>query len=106
LGLSINQYNGLGWDALRNKNYRGAFLFFEKGLMKDSTNLALLENLAHAYLFMGNYNKAIELYKKYRGQNIAPGQGWDAAIKSDFVTLKADGLPAEPMNKVLKELGM
>ena len=106
LNLSINQYTGLGWDALRNKDYNNAFTYFQKGLKIDSTNLGLLENLAHAYLFTGNYTQSIKIYKKYRGQNINLGFSWDAAIKSDFTSLKADGLPAEPMDKVLQELGL
>jgi len=106
LDLSFDGYNGLAWDALEAKDYNSALLYLQRGLKKDSSNLFLLGNLAHTYLFTGNYTKAIEIYKKHLGQNLNNNFSWEEMIKSDFTTLKADGLPIEPMDKVLKELNL
>jgi D-alanyl-D-alanine-carboxypeptidase/D-alanyl-D-alanine-endopeptidase len=104
LDLSFDGFNGLAWSALEVKDYSNAFFYLQQGLKRDSANLFLLGNLAHTYLFTGNYSKAIEIYKKHIGQNLPNYSSWVGMIISDFKTLKADGLPVEPMNKVLKEL--
>ena len=104
LNLTVTQFNGLTWDALQNKDIKNALSYSQQGLKVDSTYLLLLGNYAHANLFMGNYVKAIEIYKKYLGQKPSPAQRWEEMIKSDFKTFKALGYPVEPMDKVLKEL--
>ena len=95
----------LGWSALANNDCDNALAYLQMLLKKDSTSLGILINLAHAYLFTGNYTRAMAIYKKYRGQRIRD-MTWEEMVDLDFATLAPDGLSTKLMNRVLKELNL
>jgi O-antigen ligase len=54
----------IGMEYLANKNYPEAVLFLEKAYKVNATQMAILNNLAIAYVFTGNQGKALPLYEK------------------------------------------
>ncbi len=55
----------LGRHLLDTKNYDKAIGFLSKGLANEPSDSSLVKNLAHSYLFKGDFTKAIELYRQY-----------------------------------------
>jgi len=73
----------LGRHLLETKNYDKAIAFLSKGLTSEPTDSSLIKDLAHSYLFKGDFTKAIELYRHYlkSGQS---GNELSNSLKSDF----------------------
>lgn len=59
------QFGIFGRHLLENKDYDKAIRFLSRGMSMEPTDSSLLKNLAHSYLFKGNFTKAIELYQQY-----------------------------------------
>jgi hypothetical protein len=95
-----------GMEAIQNSDFNNAFNYLQVLLKKDSTSPIILMDIAHAYLFTGNYTRAIEIYKKHLDQNFNSNYTWEEIIRDDFEVLKGAGLPTKPMDKVLKELNI
>jgi len=73
--VSVNQ--ALGNYAIDNKKYKDSLGYFEKILFSTPTDPDLLEQIANSYLFMENWEKAIEYYKnaiKYYGTSANAAQ--------------------------------
>ena len=54
-----------GRHLLETKNYDKAIGFLSKGLVSEPSDSSLVKNLAHSFLFKGDFTKAIELYRQY-----------------------------------------
>lgn len=54
-----------GRHLLEIKNYDKAIGFLSKGLEIQPSDSLLVKDLAHAYLFKGDFSRAIELYQQY-----------------------------------------
>ena len=101
-----NEFNSMAWNQLDKKDFIGAASSCKEGLKFNSSDLFLWGNLAHSYLFSGNYNDAIAIYRKYLGQNLTKEMPWNDMIKQDFTDFKSKGFDATSMDKVLAELNI
>ncbi len=72
------QWSFFGRHLLETKNYDRAIGFLSKGLVSESSDSSLIKNLAHSYLFKGDFTKAIELYQQY----LKSGHAGNELIKS------------------------
>ena len=54
-----------GRHLLETKNYDKAIGFLSKGMASEPSDSSLVKNLAHSFLFKGDFTKAIGLYRQY-----------------------------------------
>lgn len=88
----ISDYINLGWYCILNKQFLLALKYLEKANNIDAYNLTVKGNLAHAYLLNGEYEKATEIYQKYKGQKMESGKLWEHMIIKDFDTFENNGI--------------
>lgn len=99
---SALDYSAIGYSYVMTKQYGKAIKYLKEGEQHDPTELAVKLNLAHAYLFNGNYVAAKTIYKEYQNQNITDSLGWTQKVKQDFEAFQKAGLPADDFERVLK----
>jgi tetratricopeptide (TPR) repeat protein len=84
-----------GRHFLETKNFDKAIGYLTKGLSIEPSNQMLIKDLAHSYLFKGEFNKAIELYRKYLSTGSEPRK----SLKDDFDYLRKAGFDHAPIKK-------
>lgn len=103
---STENYNGLGFCQLCLKKYEAAKKALQLGLGKDPDDLLLLGNLADYYLLTGNYNQAIEIYKKYRNEKMDDNRRFKLAVSDDLKEFERLGITSPDFAKVRRELNI
>ena len=95
----------LGRHLLETKNYDKAIVFLSKGLASDSADSSLEKNLAHSYLFKGDFAKAIELYRQYlkSGDN---ANELSKSLKNDFEYFRNAGFDHSVIKKASETLSL
>jgi CubicO group peptidase (beta-lactamase class C family) len=95
----------LGRHLLETKNYDKAIGFLSKGLASEPSDSSLVKNLAHSYLFKGDFTKAIELYRQY----LKSGGNANELIKSlkdDFEYFRNAGFDHSVIKKASETLSL
>lgn len=101
---SVLDYNALGQYYLYSKQFDKAMKALKEGEGKDESELLIQLNMAHVYLLKGDYKKAKEIHKKYRGQNVTPTLSWKARTQFDFDDLRKAGFVNDDFDRILKLL--
>lgn len=101
---SVLDYNALGQYYLYSKQFDKALKALKEGEGKDESELLIQLNMAHVYLLKGDYKKAKEIHKKYRGQNVTPTLSWKAKTQFDFDDLRKAGFVSDDFDRILKLL--
>lgn len=94
----------LGWHLLENKNYEWALGLFKRVKKMEPKELMTDCNMAHCYLFSGNYDKAIKLYKENLDKDVQENRSFKSVIFEDFIYFKQKGFDKTVMDKVVAEL--
>jgi tetratricopeptide (TPR) repeat protein len=81
----------LGRHLLETKNYEKAIAFLSKGLASEPSDSSLVKNLAHSYLFKGDFTKAIELYRQYLKSGHTVSE-LSKSLKDDFEYFRNAGV--------------
>jgi CubicO group peptidase (beta-lactamase class C family) len=97
-------FNTLGWSFLENKKFGDAKRYFKRGLKLYPRSLLMEGNLAHCYLFTGNYGAALQIYQAHPNEKIEGNFTWEDMIKQDFIFFKNNGFDKSVMDKVLADL--
>ena len=89
-----------GRHLLETKNYDKAIGFLSKGMASEPSDSSLVKNLAHSFLFKGDFTKAIELYRQYlkSGDN---ANELSKSLKDDFEYFRNAGFD----HSVIKKAG-
>ena len=95
----------LGRHLLETKNYDKAIDFLSKGLESQPSDSLLIRDLAHSYLFKGNFTKAIELYQQYlkSGHTVSELR---KSLKVDFEYFRNSGFDNSVIEKAGKMLSL
>ena len=99
-------FNSLGWNFLENKKFDEALRYLKRGLELYPHSLLIEGNLAHGYLFKGEYQRALDIYKAHLGERVNPDFTWEEMINADFDFFKNNGFDKALMERVYKELGI
>ncbi len=94
-----------GRHLLETKNYDKAIGFLSKGLASEPSDSSLVKNLAHSFLFKGDFTRAIELYRQY----LKPGDNASGLIKSlkdDFEYFRNAGFDQSVIKKASETLSL
>ena len=79
----INSYNNAAYYSCFVHRYDEAIENSLKGLNIDSASYSLNTNLALGYLLRGNFDEAVNIYKKYKHKPRFTGSGY---LLQDFVS--------------------
>jgi len=89
------------WENLISGNAGQAVILAEQGLAISPELLWLQMNLAHSYLYAGEYNKAVEIYNANKGKHIFKGSFYfEDIVVEDLDKLENEGLKTEYSNKI------
>lgn len=101
---SVLDYNALGQYYMYSKQFDKALKALKEGESKDGSELLIQLNMAHVYLLKGDYKKAKEIYKKYKGQNVTTTWSWKNKAQYDIEDLKKAGFVNDDFDRILKLL--
>ena len=96
-------YNLVGWCYLLTKNYSKSISYLEEARRKFPLYLYIEGNLAHAYLLNGEFEKAKEIYLKFRSQKINNVE-WKKMVSDDFNVFKGLNINSDKYNEILSLL--
>ncbi|HMI77880.1 MAG TPA: serine hydrolase, partial [Ferruginibacter sp.] len=99
------QWDSFGWHFLETKNYDKAIRYLSTGLIKEPSGAWLAKNLAHAYLFKGDFNKAMELYRQYI-KSAKTDNEWSKTLKYDFEHFRKLGIDPSLIQKARENLSL
>ena len=101
---TVLDYNALGQYYLYSKQFDKALKALKEGESRDASELLIQLNMAHVYLLKGDYKKAKEIHKKYKGQNVTSTLSWKAKTQFDIEDLKKAGFENDDFDRILKLL--
>jgi CubicO group peptidase (beta-lactamase class C family) len=106
LNAPFGQIGWVGWYYLENNDYENAIRYIKRSLVLNPNDINGVLNLAHCYLFKGEYSEALKLYKRYVDSGIEQPFVINKknAVKQDFVLLQSKGFDKNLMDKVLADL--
>ena len=99
--------NAKGYEYILEKGFNQAQKYLLLGYNYYPKSLMLLGNIAHTQLLLGNYEQAIKLYEKYKGQKMEESNNmlWEDMVKQDFKEFQEKGIYHDDFQKVLEVLG-
>ena len=59
------ELNSFGWHLLETKRFAEAILYLKRATALEPNDNSAINNLAHAYLFNNEYEKAIKFYQAF-----------------------------------------
>ncbi len=93
-------YGSLAWCYLFNKQFKQTIKAAWKGLDIKSNQTWIRKNLAHGYLFDGQFATAKEIYVQNK-DIVIHGEPWSEVILEDFQKLKEKGIYHADMEKII-----
>ena len=96
-----DRYGNLSWWYLFVKEYQQAIDSAKKAFKYDKNQIWVQGNLAHAYLLNNQKEKAIAIYKKYKGYKIhSSTKLWENATREDFKIFKEANITSPYFDEV------
>ena len=100
-------YLNISWYCLLDKQYKKAITYGEEGLKLAKNNknkMWLYTNIAHGYLLNNEYNKALNIYTRYKGKKIYENSNklWNDIIIEDIKYLKEGNITSPYFNVIEK----
>jgi CubicO group peptidase (beta-lactamase class C family) len=95
----------LGRHLLETKNYDKAIGFLSKGLAIEPSDSSLVKNLAHSFLFKGDFTKAMELYRQYLKSGHTVNE-LSKSLKDDFEYFRNAGFDHSVIKKASEILSL
>ena len=103
-------YGNLAWYQLFTQDFKGAATAAQQGLALDPTQQWININLANAYLFSGQYQKAKVIYADYKDKPWSESGGdgdyktYKEVFLEDLETLEKAGIKHKKVKKIRKLL--
>jgi CubicO group peptidase (beta-lactamase class C family) len=94
-----------GRHLLEIKNYDKAIGFLSKGIESQPSDSLLVKDLAHAYLFRGDFSRAIGLYQQYLKSGHT-GSQLSESLKNDFEYFRKAGFDQSVIKKASEVLSL
>ena len=99
------QLNAFGWHLLETKRFNEAIKYLNRGIEIEPNDNAAKINLAHAYLFTKENEKALKIYKECLEISVNDPSLKDMIVK-DFYFFVINDYDKHIIEKVRKELGL
>ncbi len=104
LRLADYMFGDIGWYLFEIKNYKESLRYFKRGAQLYPANTNILSNMAHTYLYSGDYENAITIYKAHLKDVLKPGYSWEDMMRDDLVYFKEHEYDVTVFDKVFTEL--
>ncbi|NNT71735.1 hypothetical protein HKT18_05835 [Flavobacterium sp. IMCC34852] len=101
---TATDYGLLGGLYLSSKQFVKAEEAFEKAIALNPSELHYRLQLAHVYMFTDRINKAKDIHKKYKQNNLSGNKSWASQAKTDMQQFEKNGFPTDNFKKVLRVL--
>jgi hypothetical protein len=98
------EFGNFADTVLYKGDFAGALDATKFGLKFDKTMKWIEMNRAHALMYLGRADEALNLHRKNRGTKVPGHQTWEQAVKNDFAKLIKAGLRHDQMVIIEKEL--
>jgi hypothetical protein len=99
-----SEYGNLSWYYLLANKPQKAMVNANKGLRLNPSLTFIKGNLAHAHLFLGNYDKALMGYKFNFKNKILNNKNFLDATLEDFTLFKEAGLTHPDLDRMIEEV--
>jgi tetratricopeptide (TPR) repeat protein len=98
----IGYYSNVAWCAALSGSHEEALKFGEQAasLLDHEEPCPARMNLAHAYLFNSQFEKAREIHEQYLGTAFEDGRKWNDEVRNDFKLLREAGQDHPDMKKI------
>ena len=93
-------YGELSYVQFLNQMYKEAITSAEKSLEFNQKNLLYMANLANAYLFSNQYDKALAIYLEYKDGMVNDTQSFKDFVLADFAYFRNIKLTHPDMDKI------
>jgi len=97
-------YGKLAWMQLRNRQPKKAISAAESGVKLDPKQVWINTNLAHGYLFDGQFEKARAIYLKFKDVKINDKTTLAQAVIDDFKQIRAKDSPDPKVEKEMQQI--
>ncbi len=98
------ELNAFGWHLLETKRFVEAILYLSRATELEPNDNGAINNLAHAYLFNNQYDKAIKLYQQYIAKTPNNQAAQKIIIKDDFAYFQKIGFDKMLITKATTDL--
>jgi Leucine-rich repeat (LRR) protein len=101
----INDYAGISWYLIFCNDFEGAIWAGEQYVTKGGKSIVYLSNLAMGYLYNGNYDRALAIYKQYKNEK--DKYRMKEIFLKDLEDVKAGGIlpkKQEDVDKIIRYL--
>ncbi|TXI18877.1 MAG: ATP-binding protein [Nitrosomonas sp.] len=96
-------YLNVAWHQLLNQQPEKAIEASQYGLAiktNERMEATLHTNLAHGYLFTGQFDKAEAIYLRYRDKTVSDGRSFKQAVLDDFKEFRQRGIDHPDMSRI------
>ncbi|MBL0316778.1 MAG: serine hydrolase [Flavobacteriales bacterium] len=104
LELESNLFAEITWYLFETKEFEEAIGYYKRAILLYPEDLNMKMNMAHAYLFKGDYSQALAIYNAHLGEIIHEGLSWEDSMRSDFRYFKENHYDTSEFEKVFHEL--
>ncbi len=104
--LENQEIGNIGWYLFENKQYREAISYFKRGVQLYPEDLNMKINLAHMFVFNGNYEEALAIYKEHLNAMIKPGYSWQDLMRDDRIYFKDHSYDVAMFDKIFAALNV
>lgn len=101
---AIDNYLSHSWYCLFAEKYDEAIQTTNLGLQIDSNYITIYTNLIHAYLFKNEFEKAFEIFEKYKTEKMSDTKVFKDLILDDFKTFKELGIKNSNIDKMINKI--
>ncbi len=102
--LSNQTWGEIGWYYFEMQQYAASIAAYLRGSELDAKDLVMQINLAHAYLYSGEYSHALGIYKTHLNESIRPGYTGVDQLTDDYLYLKEIKYDVSAFDQVFKDL--
>ncbi len=104
LYLKNFEFENLAWQFFENGKYDDAIAYCKRGLQLYPEDEILLYQMAHAYLYNKDYDKAIAIYNTQLKLKWAPESKWEKNMQRVLIYFKESGYDVKIFDKVFNDL--
>lgn len=104
LYLKIFEFENFAWQFFENKKYNEAIAYCKRGLQLYPNDEHLISTMAHAYLYNGDYDKAIVLYSSQLKQVLKPNGNLEKTMQQILIYFKENGYDVKIFDRVFADL--
>jgi tetratricopeptide (TPR) repeat protein len=98
------QLNSYAWHLIETKRFQAAIPYLQRAMVLEPQDISVQLNLAHAYLWNQDFQKAVSVYQSYLATNNMDSSLLKKNILQDFEYFEKMGFDKTLMEKIIVAL--